>query len=71
MDTEEHFFGMVGQMLDDAGIGGLEVCLTLTDGRLVEGDVHRASRHVLPPRLARMSRTAGGALRSARPASRG
>jgi len=33
----EHFFVMVGQLLDSAMIGGLVVRLTLTDGRVVEG----------------------------------
>jgi hypothetical protein len=33
----EHFFVMVGQLLDSAMIGGLVVRLTLTNGRVVEG----------------------------------
>jgi hypothetical protein len=37
MERGDHFFVMVGQLLDDAMIGGLEVRLTLTDGSVVEG----------------------------------
>jgi hypothetical protein len=37
MARSEHFFVMVGQLLDNAMIGGLEVRLTLTDGSVVEG----------------------------------
>lgn len=37
MEQIEHFFVMVGQLLDDAMIGAVLVRLTLSDGRVVEG----------------------------------
>lgn len=37
MDTIDHFFVMVGQLLDNAMIGGVLVRLTLIDGGVVEG----------------------------------
>jgi hypothetical protein len=37
VDTVDHFFVMVGQVLDDARIGGVVVRLTLTDGTVIEG----------------------------------
>ena len=37
LDTTEHFFVMVGQILDSALIGGVLVRLTLSDGGVVEG----------------------------------
>lgn len=37
LDTIDHFFVMVGQLLDNAKIGGVLVRLTLSDGRVVEG----------------------------------
>ena len=36
-DTIDHFFVMVGQVLDDARIGRVLVRLTLTGGAVVEG----------------------------------
>jgi hypothetical protein len=37
LDTVDHFFVMVGQILDNALIGGVVVRLTLSDGGVVEG----------------------------------
>jgi hypothetical protein len=37
LDTIDHFFVMVGLMLDNAMIGGVLVRLTLSDGGVVEG----------------------------------
>jgi hypothetical protein len=37
LDTIDHFFVMVGQLLDNAMIGGVVVRLRLSDGGLVEG----------------------------------
>jgi hypothetical protein len=37
LDTIDHFFVMVGQVLDSALIGGVVVRLTLSDGGVVEG----------------------------------
>jgi hypothetical protein len=37
LDTTDHFFVMVGQVLDSALIGGVLVRLTLSDGGVVEG----------------------------------
>src|SRR4051812_27553985 len=37
VDSVDHFFVMVGQVLDDARIGGVVVRLTLHDGAVVEG----------------------------------
>lgn len=37
LDTTDHFFVMVGQVLDSALIGGVLVRLTLSDGSVVEG----------------------------------
>ena len=37
LDTTDHFFVMLGQVLDSALIGGVLVRLTLSDGGVVEG----------------------------------
>ena len=37
MDRIDHFVVMVGQILDNALIGGVRVRLTLSDGGVVEG----------------------------------
>jgi hypothetical protein len=37
LDTVDHYFVMVGQLLDNAMIGGVRVRLTLSDGVVVEG----------------------------------
>jgi hypothetical protein len=37
LDTVDHFFVMVGQILDSAMIGSVLVRLTLADGGVVEG----------------------------------
>jgi hypothetical protein len=37
VERVEHFFVMLGQLLDGAMIGGVHVRLTLRDGRVIDG----------------------------------
>ena len=48
MDTTDHFFVMVGQVLDNALTGGVRVRLTLRGGDVVEG-VPAESASDVPP----------------------
>src|SRR4051794_41914875 len=43
-DLVDHYRSTVGQILDQATVGGLRVCLELADGRIVRGTPPRDAR---------------------------
>jgi hypothetical protein len=48
VDLAEHYFVMVGQLIDGARIGGLAVILDMGDGDAIEGVPSRTSPTVSP-----------------------
>ena len=47
-DLSSHFYATVGQLLDQAAVGRLQVCVELSDGGAAEGVPSRAGERLDP-----------------------